>query len=133
MMHTRTKTIVLAASLAVAGVAVALTVAATVASAAGTSPSPAAQPAGNYVFACVNRSGKIDYLEFRKPLPHQCWFSGETLWYWDAVPVATPTATTTPSPTATPTTSATSTANPASTTTATPSPAMTGGSPNGGG
>jgi hypothetical protein len=115
-MHTRTKTIALAASLAAAGVAVG----ATVASAAATSSSPATQPAGNYVFACVNKSGKIDYLEFRKPLPHQCWFAGETLWYWDAVPVATPTATATPS--ATPTSSATTTANPASTASATPSP-----------
>jgi hypothetical protein len=107
-------------TLAAAGVAVG----ATVASAAATSSSPATQPAGNYVFACVNKSGKIDYLEFRKPLPHQCWFSGETLWYWDAVPVATPTATATPSatPTPTPTSSATTTANPASTASATPSP-----------
>ena len=33
--------------------------------------SPAAQATGTYVFACVNKSGKIDYLEFRLPLPHQ--------------------------------------------------------------
>lgn len=32
----------------------------------------AVQRACGYAFACVNR---IDYLEFRKPLPHQCEFS----------------------------------------------------------
>ena len=30
--------------------------------------SPAPQASGEYVFACVNKSGKIDYLEFRAPL-----------------------------------------------------------------
>lgn len=54
--------------------------------------SPAVQPTGSYVFACVNKSGKIDYLEFRRPLPHQCWFAGETLWHWAAAPVADPPA-----------------------------------------
>lgn len=61
--------------------------------------SPAPQSSGEYVFACVNKSGKIDYLEFRPPLPHQCWFSGETLWHFAALPAVEPTATPTPTPT----------------------------------
>ena len=65
--------------------------------------SPAVQASGEYVFACVNKSGKIDYLEFRSPLPHQCWFSGETLWHFAALPAVEPTPTPTPTPTATPT------------------------------
>jgi hypothetical protein len=60
--------------------------------------SPAPQASGDYVFACVNKSGKIDYLEFRPPLPHQCWFSGETLWHFAAVPAVAPS----PSPSASP-------------------------------
>jgi hypothetical protein len=68
--------------------------------------SPAPQSTGEYVFACVNKSGKIDYLEFRSPLPHQCWFSGETLWHFAALPAVEPTATPTPTPTPTPTLSA---------------------------
>ena len=72
---------------------------------------PAAQASAEYVFACVNKSGKIDYLEFRAPLPHQCWFAGETLWHFAALPAVipspTPTPTTpTPTPTLTPTVSA---------------------------
>ena len=67
--------------------------------------SPAVQASGEYVFACVNKSGKIDYLEFRSPLPHQCWFSGETLWHFAALPAVEPTATPTPTPTPTPTVS----------------------------
>src|SRR5206468_10057319 len=65
--------------------------------------SPAPQSSGEYVFACVNKSGKIDYLEFRSPLPHQCWFSGETLWHFAALPAVEPTATPAPTPTPTPT------------------------------
>jgi hypothetical protein len=70
--------------------------------------SPAPQASGEYVFACVNKSGKIDYLEFRAPLPHQCWFAGETLWHFAALPAAepSPTPTPTPTPTLTPTVSA---------------------------
>ena len=60
--------------------------------------SPAVQPTGSYVFACVNKSGKIDYLEFRRPLPHQCWFSGETLWHWADAPAADPPASDPPAP-----------------------------------
>jgi hypothetical protein len=69
---------------------------------------PAPQASGEYVFACVNKSGKIDYLEFRAPLPHQCWFAGETLWHFAALPAAepSPTPTPTPTPTLTPTVSA---------------------------
>ena len=81
--------------------------------------SPVPQSTGEYVFACVNKSGKIDYLEFRSPLPHQCWFSGETLWHFAALPAVqtspsptpTPTPTLTPTPTPTPTPS-TSTSSP---------------------
>jgi hypothetical protein len=65
---------------------------------------PAPQASGEYVFACVNKSGKIDYLEFRAPLPHQCWFAGETLWHFAALPAVEPTPT--PTPTITPTVSA---------------------------
>jgi hypothetical protein len=69
---------------------------------------PAPQASGEYVFACVNKSGKIDYLEFRAPLPHQCWFAGETLWHFAALPavIPSPTPTPTPTPTLTPTVSA---------------------------
>ena len=74
--------------------------------------SPAPQASGEYVFACVNKSGKIDYLEFRAPLPHQCWFAGETLWHFAALPAVepspspTPTSTPTPTPSLTPAVSA---------------------------
>ena len=68
--------------------------------------SPAPQSSGEYVFACVNKSGKIDYLEFRSPLPHQCWFAGETLWHFAALPAVVPTPAPTPTPTITPTVSA---------------------------
>jgi hypothetical protein len=54
-------------------------------SATASTASPAPQSTGTYVFACVSKSGKIDYLEFRLPLPHQCWFSGESLWHLAAV------------------------------------------------
>jgi hypothetical protein len=69
---------------------------------------PAPQSSGEYVFACVNKSGKIDYLEFRAPLPHQCWFAGETLWHFAALPAAepSPSPTRTPTPTLTPAVSA---------------------------
>lgn len=79
--------------------------------------SPAAQATGTYVFACVNKSGKIDYLEFRPPLPHQCWFSGESLWHLAAVPAVDPT----PSPSAS--------ASPIPTPTPTPSPSASTSSP----
>ena len=88
-MQKRTRNIALIASLAVACIALG----ATIASAANSSSSavPALQStSGRYVFACVNPDGGIDYLEFRAPLPHQCWFAGESLWYWDAVPLAQP-------------------------------------------
>ena len=72
--------------------------------------SPAPQSSGEYVFACVNKNGKIDYLEFRAPLPHQCWFAGETLWHFAALPAVepslSPTPTSTPTPTLTPAVSA---------------------------
>jgi hypothetical protein len=69
---------------------------------------PAVQASGEYAFACVNKNGKIDYLEFRAPLPHQCWFAGETLWHFAALPavIPTPTPTPTPMPTLTPAVSA---------------------------
>ncbi|MGH3256633.1 MAG: hypothetical protein ACRDOU_14780 [Streptosporangiaceae bacterium] len=88
-----------------------------VASVAGASPPPNAQPSAQYVFACVNQGGKVDYLEYRTPLPHQCWHSGETLWHWAAAtgPTASPSA----SPTATPTPTVTVTVTP------TPTPTVT--------
>ena len=110
-MQKRTRAIVLTASMTVAGIALG----ATIASAAnGSSPKvPALQTTtGQYVFACVNPEGGIDYLEFRAPLPHQCWFAGESLWYWDAVPLAQagPTPTYGPTPTVSPTPTASATA-----------------------
>jgi hypothetical protein len=131
-MKRRTRAIVLIASLSVAGIAVGATIAtgtSSLASAANNSvlKDPALQ-SGRYVFACVNSAGGIDYLEFRPPLPHQCWFAGESLWYWDAVPLAsaTPTATPTPSSTPTPTPTVTAGANDAAATpTPTPTPTAT--------
>ncbi len=105
-MQKRTRAIAITASMTVAGIALG----ATIASAASGSNTkvPALQSTGSrYVFACVNPAGGIDYLEFRAPLPHQCWFSGESLWYWDAVPLAQPGPTPTFSPTPTPTATAT--------------------------
>ena len=117
-MQIKTRVAAITASLTLAGIAAGATIAS---AASGTStPSPALQT-GKYVFACVNPNGKIDYLEFRKPLPHQCWFAGESLWYWDAVPLAEPTPT--PTPTATPTATATATATATPTSTATTTPA----------
>ena len=47
--------------------------------------SPAAtQPVNAGVYACVNTKGGIDYLEFNAPIPHPCWFPGETLWQLNA-------------------------------------------------
>jgi len=106
----KTKTSLVTATLVVAGIGAG----AAVASAASNPPGPAAQPAGSYVFACVNTDGKIDYLEFRKPLPHQCWHSGETLWYWAVVPgpTASPSASASATPSASPSASATPSASP---------------------
>jgi hypothetical protein len=81
--------------------------------------SPAPQSSGEYVFACVNKSGKIDYLEFRAPLPHQCWFAGETLWHFAALPAVEPSLS--PSPTPTPTLTPTVSAPAASVPSASPS------------
>src|ERR1700748_2033517 len=64
---------------------------------------PAVQASGEYAFACVNKNGKIDYLEFRAPLPHQCWFAGETLWHFAALPAVVPSPSPIPTPTPTPT------------------------------
>jgi hypothetical protein len=100
-MQKRTRAIAITASMTVTGVALGATIA-TAASGSKNPPRPARQSTtSRYVFACVNPEGGIDYLEFRAPLPHQCWFAGESLWYWDAVPLAG--AATTPSPTPTPT------------------------------
>ena len=92
----------------------------TTARAAAASPAP--QASGEYVFACVNKGGKIDYLEFRAPLPHQCWFAGETLWHFAALPAVEPTATPTPTPTPTPPLTPTVSAPAASVPAASPSP-----------
>jgi hypothetical protein len=92
----KAKTTMVGAALVVGGVGVGAAVAS---AAAAHSSSPAAQPSGQYVFACVNKDGAIDYLQFHKPLPHQCWYSGETLWHWAAAPgSAAPPASPSPSP-----------------------------------
>jgi hypothetical protein len=89
------------------------------------SPQSTAQVGGQYVFACVNQNGKIDYLEFRSPLPHQCRYSNETLWHWAvspgpaASPAASPSASPTASPTPTPTVTVTVTPTPTPTVTVT--------------
>src|SRR5580692_7416311 len=87
----------------------------------------AAQPSSQYVFACVNaKTGKIDYFEFKTPLPHQC-NSGDELWHLAAGPAVTATACATPTATATPTPSATATpcppASPSATATGSATPA----------
>jgi len=86
------------AFIATAAAAVVLAGTGTAAALAGTAkPAPAAQPDGNYAYACVNRAGGIDYLEFRGVIPHACWFDGESLWKFAVtVPVPEP-----PAPTAT--------------------------------
>ena len=77
---------------------------------------PARQPAGEYVFACISaKTGQIDYLEFKKPLPHRC-LRGDQLWHWAVAPAVATSPT--PSPSATPTATATASATP----TATPVP-----------
>jgi hypothetical protein len=43
---------------------------------------PAVVTPGNTVstvYGCQNASGAFDYWEFRTPIPHKCYFSGETL------------------------------------------------------
>jgi len=95
-------------------------VGAAVASAAGKGPPAAAEPAGQYVFACVNAKGQIDYLEFRKPLPHQCSRSGESLWHWAISPVISPAASPSPSVSPTPSPSPSDTASPTPSPTASP-------------
>ncbi len=47
------------------------------------------------VYACVNQSGGVDYLEFRLPVPHPCWFANEQLWRWSVNPTPAPTVTST--------------------------------------
>jgi hypothetical protein len=94
IVQNKAKASLVTAALAVGGIAAG----AAVASAAASHPaSPAPQPSGQYVFACVDKHGKIDYLQFRKPLPHQCWYSGETLWHWAAGPEPTPSPSASPS------------------------------------
>ena len=104
----KTRTLVTSA-VAIAGVVAGATLARSVSIVHGTNnvsyhgstsstATPAVQATGTYVFACVNKSGKIDYLEFRLPLPHQCWFSGESLWHLAALPAVDPS----PAPSASP-------------------------------
>lgn len=53
-----------------------------------TAPAPTAYPSqGSTVWACVNSSGQIDYLEFRPPLPHPC-NAQDTLWNWSSADLA---------------------------------------------
>jgi hypothetical protein len=122
-MQKRTRGIAITASMSVAGIALGATIASAATGSSASTKVPALQ-SGKYVFACVNPAGGIDYLEFRQPLPHQCWFAGESLWYWDAVPLAvpTPTPSLTPSPIITPTPSVTPTPSPSPTSTATTTP-----------
>ena len=114
-METKAKAGLLTATILAGGIGVG----AALASSAGASPPPNAQPAGQYVFACVNQDGKIDYLEYRTPLPHQCFHSGESLWHFAGSPG--PTASSSPSATATPTPTTTVTV----TVTPTPTPTVT--------
>lgn len=58
-----------------------------------TASTGAAQVTDPDVYACVNPSGGVDYLEFRFPIPHPCWFSNETLWRWSVNPTPAPTVT----------------------------------------
>ena len=124
----KTRTLVTSA-VAIAGVVVGATLARPVSIVHGTNnvsyhgstsstTTPAVQATGAYVFACVNKSGKIDYLEFRLPLPHQCWFSGESLWHLAALPAAdpSPTQSASPSPSPTPSASSPSASTPAAAT-----------------
>ncbi len=125
-MENRVKASLLTATLVAGGIGAGVAV---VASAAAASSPPTAQPAGQYVFACVNQDGKIDYLEFRDPLPHQCWHSGETLWHWavDPGPTATPSASpsATPSASPSPSPSVSPSASPSPSPSASPSPSPT--------
>ncbi len=80
--------------------AVAATVLAALAAAAGVAwaaipDGPSPQVNSPDVYACVNASGGIDYLEFRLPIPHPCWFANESLWRWSVNPTPAPTVTTT--------------------------------------
>ena len=114
-METKAKAGLLTATILAGGIGLG----AAVVSSAGASPLSSTQPSEQYVFACVNQNGKIDYLEFRTPLPHQCLHSGETLWHWAGSPAAT--ASSTASSTAT----ATATATVTTTVTPTPTPTVT--------
>jgi hypothetical protein len=118
-MKPKTRTIAITATMTAVGIALGATIAG---AASSSSPKVPALQSGRYVFACVNPEGGIDYLEFRQPLPHQCWFAGESLWYWDAVPLAVPT---TPAPTSSPTPTPTPTSTPTPTPTLTPTPTGT--------
>jgi len=40
------------------------------------------------VYACQGASGSFDYYEFRTPIPHKCFYSGETLQVLPAVELA---------------------------------------------
>ena len=80
----------------------------------------ATEPTGAYVFACVSElTGRMDYFEFKAPLPHQC-RAGDELWHLAAGPV-----TVCASPTASATPTATATATPSPTASATPTPCLT--------
>lgn len=63
--------------------------------AAVASSGPAPQVLSPDVYACVNQSGGIDYMEYRLPIPHPCWFANESLWRWSVNPTPAPTVTAT--------------------------------------
>lgn len=110
-MENKAKVSLLTATILAVGVGVG----AMVVNTAGASTPANTEPAAQYVFACVNQNGKIDYLEFRNPLPHQCKYSNETLWHWMVAS----------SPTASPSASSTVTPTPTVTVTVTPTPTVT--------
>jgi hypothetical protein len=65
---------------------------------AATSSNVAVQPVTTGVYACVNAHGGVDYMEFNAPIPHPCWFPGESLWQFNSparvvVPRPSPSAT----------------------------------------
>jgi hypothetical protein len=118
-MRPKGRTIVAAASIAVAGIGAGALI-----SNAASRSTLALEPTGQYVFACVNNTtGQIDYLEFRKPLPHQCRNSSESLWHWAAAPAVlapSPKPTICPSPSASPSVSPTPSVSPSPSASLTP-------------
>ena len=70
----------------VAAAVIALSGGGVAAYAATTQPSPGA--AETTVYACEGAAGQFDYYEFRTPVPHKCYYPGETLVGYQAVELA---------------------------------------------